>query len=187
VTVAVLVMLVIWGVLYLVFREWRARYRERAAFGASQVVPAIDPMAEIVPPGVEPSSWRDAVKQTRALLLTVTASNLLDIDDLRALRAELFLAVARCRSHPDSGIAVLAGVWNSIADRAGFLLNDSRSPSGERHPRPRILPPRPEKPVGPAEPAGHRPHPRKTLHDGRSGSSSSGRPLAATPGSGPQR
>ena len=52
VIVAVIVVLVIWGVLYLVFREWRARYRERAAYGVSQVVPAIDPMAETRP------AWR---------------------------------------------------------------------------------------------------------------------------------
>ena len=42
VIVAVIAVLVVWGLLYLVFREWRARYRVRAAYGASQVVPAID-------------------------------------------------------------------------------------------------------------------------------------------------
>src|SRR5262249_53332237 len=43
---AALVVLVISGTLALAFRDWRARYRERAAFGASQVVPAIQPMDE---------------------------------------------------------------------------------------------------------------------------------------------
>ena len=85
VIMAGIAVLLIWGVLYLVFREWRARYRERAAYGVSQVVPAIDPMGDILPPDVNPASWRDAVRQTHAMLLTVTASNLLDIVEMRAL------------------------------------------------------------------------------------------------------
>ena len=43
------------GVLYLLFCDWRARYRERALFGANQVVTAIRPMEEFVPPGIDPS------------------------------------------------------------------------------------------------------------------------------------
>ena len=42
VLVAGLTVLVIWGTLFLVFRDWRARYRERALYGATQVVPPID-------------------------------------------------------------------------------------------------------------------------------------------------
>jgi hypothetical protein len=107
------------------------------------VVPAIEPMAAIVPPGVEPAVWRDAVNQTRAMLATVTASNLLGIDEMRALRAELDQAVARARAHPETALNDLAEVWNTIADRAEFLLKDERSPGGDRHPRPKTLPPRP--------------------------------------------
>jgi hypothetical protein len=144
VIVAGLTVLVIWGVLYLVFRDWRARYRERAAYGSSQVVPAIDPMAGLVPPGADPAAWRDAVSETRALLVTVTASNLLGMAEMQALRAELDQAVARTRAHPETGIAELAGVWDAIADRGGFLFQDSRSLDGERHQRPSLLPSRPE-------------------------------------------
>jgi hypothetical protein len=146
VIVAGIAVLVIWGLLYLVFRDWRARYRERAAYGASQVVPAIDRMAEVVPPGVDTTAWRDAVRRTHDMLLTVTSSNLLGIGEMRALRAELDQTVSRARAHPETAVAELAGVWNTIADRAEFLLKDTRSRSGDRHPRPKILPPRPTKP-----------------------------------------
>ena len=143
VIVAGLAVLVIWGLLYLVFREWRAGYRERAAYGASQVVPAIDPIGEVVPPGVEPAAWLDAVRRTHDMLMTVISSNLLGIDEMRALRAELDQTVSRARSHPETAVAELAEVWNTIADRAAFLFKDTRSRSGARHPRPPILPERP--------------------------------------------
>jgi hypothetical protein len=146
VIIAGLVVLVIWGVLSLAFRDWRARYRERAAYGASQVVPAIKPMTGIVPPGVDPGAWHDAVSQTQAMLQTVTASNLLGIDEMRALRAELDAAVARVRAKPETAPDELAGVWNAMHERAAFLFQDSRSPSGHRHLRPAILPPRPRQP-----------------------------------------
>jgi hypothetical protein len=140
VIVAGLVVLMIWGVLYLVFRDWRARYRERAAYGMSQVVPAVDPMAEIAPPGMDRAAWRDAVARTRSLLVTVTASNLLGFGEMRALRDELDQAVGRSRARPDTAVDELAAVWDAMADRAGFLLRDSRSLTGDRHPRPKILP-----------------------------------------------
>ena len=61
-----LTLLLIWGTLFLVFRDWRARYRERAYSGAAQVVSAIDRLRSIVPPNVDPAVWHDAVDQTRA-------------------------------------------------------------------------------------------------------------------------
>ena len=146
VIIAGLVVLVLWGALYLAFRDWRARYRERAAYGANQVVPVIEPMAGIIPPGVDPAAWRDAVSRTQAMLQTITASNLLGIDELRALRAELDESVARARAKPETALDELAGVWNTMDQRAAFLFQDSRSPSGVRHVRPTILPPRPGKP-----------------------------------------
>src|SRR5262245_8639091 len=79
VILAAIAVLVVWGLLYLVFREWRARYKARAAYGASQVAPAIDAFTEVAPPGVEADRWRDAVARTHAMLVTVTASNLLGL------------------------------------------------------------------------------------------------------------
>ena len=45
-----------------------------------------------MPPGVDIARWRDAVDQTRAMLMTVTGSNLLDIPDMVELRVELTAA-----------------------------------------------------------------------------------------------
>jgi len=146
VLVAGLMVLVIWGVLFVIFRDWRARYRARAAYGATHVVPAIDPLEAIVPANVNADEWGDAVRQTRAMLMTVTSSNLLDIKEMERLRAELDQFVARARAHPDTGPHELAAIWNEMAERAEFLFRDNRSSDGVRHPRPRILPPRPEKP-----------------------------------------
>jgi hypothetical protein len=140
VLVAGLAVLLIWGLLFLVFREWRARYRERASYGATQVIPAIDPMAEVLPPGVDPTAWQDAVDSTHDMLLTVTASNLLDVDEMRSLRAELEATVKRARARPETAIAELAGIWDEMAERGEFFFKDSRSRTGARHPRPRLLP-----------------------------------------------
>jgi hypothetical protein len=136
VTLALLSILVLAGLLALVFRDWRARYRERAAFGALQVAPAIDPLAQVVPPEIAPDAWRQAVAETHALLVTLTASNLLDLAQMHALRAEVQARVARAR--PETARAELAGLWDGIADRAEPVV-------GTRHPRPKLLPPRPLK------------------------------------------
>jgi len=143
VLVSGLVVLTIWGMLYLVFRDWRGRYQKRALYGATYVVPAIDPMARVEPPGVSPEAWRDAVASTRSMLLTVTSSNLLDERQMRDLRSELEGTAAQSSAHPERAVAELATVWNNIADRGEFLLKDGKSPGGDRHPRPKILPPRP--------------------------------------------
>ncbi len=141
-----LVLLTVWGTLYLLFRDWRARYQKRALYGASVVVPAIDPMARALPPGIAPDTWRDAIASTRSMLLTVTGSNLLDQKQMDELRTELDRATTRSLADPKRAVTELATIWNNIADRGEFLLKDGRSASGERHPRPRILPPRATKP-----------------------------------------
>lgn len=139
VVTAVLVLLVVWGALALAFRGWRTRYRERAAFGATQVATAIDPLASVVPDGVDPQAWRQAVADTHAMLVTVTASNLLDRTQMRALRAEIAARASRGLNQPKTARAELAGLWNDLADRAAPLLRE------DRHPRPKLLPPRPLK------------------------------------------
>jgi hypothetical protein len=146
VLVAGLALLLLWGMLYVVFRDWRARYRARALYGASHVVPAIDPLAALAPAGVDPAAWRDAVDQTRTMLTTVTSSNLLDVHDMDRLRAEVDGYVARARQDPETALVVLAEIWNDMADRAEFLFKDNRSKDGDRHPRPKILPPKRDKP-----------------------------------------
>jgi hypothetical protein len=145
VVVAVVVVLFTWGGLYLAFQRWRAAYRERAAWGASHVVSAIDPLKEIAPPGVEPADWRNAVDETHGMLLTVVASNLLDLHDMDKLRLELDQSVSRIRVRPETAQTELAAIWNTLADRAEFLFQDSKDPTRDRHVRPKILPPRPAK------------------------------------------
>jgi hypothetical protein len=140
--------LLLWGVLYLVFRDWRRRYRARAAYGATEVVPVIDALADRVPPGVDPDEWKAAVRDTHALLITVTGANLLGLKEMRSLRGELEQVVARVRARPDTARDELGGVWDRIEDRAGFVLRDARSASGQRHTRPGILPPPPKKEPG---------------------------------------
>src|SRR5271156_4965045 len=43
------ILLAIWAILYLVFREWRTKYRERAQYGATEVVPVIEPLLGVMP------------------------------------------------------------------------------------------------------------------------------------------
>lgn len=134
VIVAALILIVVWGTLQVVFRVWRAGYRNRAAFGATQVAPAIDPLVKVVPPGVEPSAWREAVVETHEALVTLTAANLLELSQMKRLRDEVAARVARAR--PETARDELAGLWNDLANQAGPILD-------ARHSRPKLLPPRP--------------------------------------------
>jgi hypothetical protein len=145
VLLAGLIVLLVWGTLYLLFRDWRAKYRERAFYGTTHVIPTIEPLRPLLPPKVDPDAWREAVDQTRAMLVTVTSSNLLDVKAIDALRIELTQHVRRAVGRPSTAVEELAEIWNEVADRGEFLFRDSRSLSGERHPRPKILPPRAEK------------------------------------------
>jgi hypothetical protein len=126
----VLVIVVLAGGLALAFRDWRIRYRERAAFGARQVASAIDPLAELVPPGIPHSAWRRTVAEAHAMLVTLTASNMLDLSDMKALSADLTARVRRAR--PETARADLATLWDELARRAGPNLV-------KRHPRPESL------------------------------------------------
>jgi hypothetical protein len=158
VTSAVLAVLVLWVSLYLVFRQWRYRYRERAAFGARYVASAIDPLALVVPAAELPgavcaagcagasaltsavissdtnlAAWYQAIEETHAMLVTVTAANVLDRPQMRELQGQIAARVARAR--PETARAVLAEVWNDLEDKAGPIVRG-------RHPRPALLPPR---------------------------------------------
>jgi hypothetical protein len=165
VTSAVLVVLVLWGSLYLAFRQWRSRYQERAAFGARYVAAAIDPLAEVVPAGeipagirvaactgastlitamlpsdVSPDTWRQAVDETHTMLVTVTAANILDLSQMRALRCQIASRVAGAR--PETSRATLAALWDDLEDQAGPIVLS-------RHARPALLPPSIHRAAGP--------------------------------------
>ena len=74
------------------------------------------------------------------MLLTVTGSNLLDIKAMDSLRNELAQHVRQASGKPDTALRELAEIWNEAADRGEFLFRDSRSQSGRRHPRPKVIP-----------------------------------------------
>jgi hypothetical protein len=133
VTVAVVVILVLWGSLFLAFRLWRSNYRERAEFGANVMAPAIDPLVAVVPPDVAPEAWRAAVADTHAMLLAVSGSNLLDRDQMAALGAKFGGRVASAR--PETALETLAEVWDEMEFQAGPVVT-------EHHARPKVLPAR---------------------------------------------
>ena len=145
VLVAGLAGLLIWGTLFWFFATG-GRDIANEALWSDKVVPAIDRLSRSCRPMSITALWRDAIDQTRAMLTTVTGSNLLDVKDIDPLRAELSQRVARACDHPETAVGELAEIWNQVADRGEFLLRDSRSVSGDRHPRPKILPPRRGKP-----------------------------------------
>jgi hypothetical protein len=79
------------------------------------------------------------------MLVSVLSANLLDLRQMKLLRDELKQTVERARLHPETARDELASVWNAMADRAEFVLQDGTSGRRKGHPRPAILPPRPLK------------------------------------------
>ena len=136
VTAAVVAVLVLWGSLGLAFRHWRDGYRARQAYGERIVVAAIEPLAEVTPAGVDPAAWRNAVVATRAMLKTVTDSNVLDLDRMRALGSRVDARVRSSR--PENARAQLAAIWDDAESGAGPIVTS-------RHPRPPLLRPPPHR------------------------------------------
>jgi hypothetical protein len=142
VVAGVVATLLIWGAVYLAFLYWRSTYRALAEFGANQVAPLVDPLAERVPPGVDAEAWRSAVADTHAMLLALTGAGLLDRQRMEALRDDVAARVARATS-PESARAELTKLWDDIEARAGPAVapDDAPPPPGSRqaarHPRPR--------------------------------------------------
>ena len=112
------------------------------SYAANQLVPVITPLESIVPPNVDPQAWRDAVNQTREMLLTVTESNRLTVRKMGYLRADLEQVVARVLAHPESAVNELAVLWNDKTDRAAPPSKERRLPGENQSPRPSILSPR---------------------------------------------
>jgi hypothetical protein len=132
VTLAILTLLLLWGSLYLAFREWRSRYSARAAYGRIHVATAIDPIARFVPPGISDGAWTQAVAETHNMLVDVTGANLLDLNQMKALRDEVQARVARTR--PETALHELADLWDELGANAGPVVT-------RRLVRPALLPP----------------------------------------------
>jgi hypothetical protein len=118
------------GGLALAFRDWRVRYQARANFGASQVATVIDSLADVIPPDVSRDDWRRTIAEAHAMLVALTGSNMMDVSDMRVLRAELLAHVVRAR--PQTVRAQLGAMWDELARRAGPNL-------AKHHPRPTLL------------------------------------------------
>src|SRR5437764_11391912 len=85
VVLAVVVLLTLWLTLFLVFRDWRARYRARTQLGQREVSAALLPLARIVPPEVAPDARAEMVDQTRDMLAARAGPNSLDPPAMHAL------------------------------------------------------------------------------------------------------
>lgn len=129
--VAVFSILILWGSLYVAFREWRTRFRERAAYGKQHVATAVDPLGQIVPGDVKPTEWQAAVRETHDMIVTLTGSNILTLNDMKDLESELTVRTARAR--PETARAELTAIWNDLRQRAGPIVNVNR------HPLPKVL------------------------------------------------
>ena len=144
----VLAILALWLALDLAFRGWKARYDALARFGASEVAPAIDPLAWTIPPDIPPADWRLAVADTHAMLLALTAAGALDRPGMDQLRQDITHRVARAR--PETALETLADLWDDLERDAGPLIapdlippppNSRQAARNPRPPRPKLLGP----------------------------------------------
>lgn len=134
---AVLTLLLIWGTVFVVFREWRARHRELAAYGATQIAPLVDPLAKMVPPKVDAKAWKRAVDDTHGMLVAATSSGTMGRPELETLRAEL--AVRFAQDTPETAKDDLTKLWDEMRKRVGPILTGHPSRPPFCPPRPKIL------------------------------------------------
>jgi hypothetical protein len=137
VIIAVVAIAAIWGTLFLVFRDWRERHRALSAFGATEVATLVDPLAETAPPGVAAKTWRNAVGDTHAMLVTVTSAGLLDREGLESLRDDLRVRVARMT--PEVEVKGLSKLWDEMQEKAGPVILNRSSRPPFAPPRPKVL------------------------------------------------
>lgn len=144
VIVGLLATLAIWGAVYLAFLYWRARYRTLAEFGASQVAPLVDRLADRVPSGVDPDAWKQAVADTHGMLLALTGAGVLDRPQMEGLRGDVSARVARATT-PEAARAELTALWDDIEAKAGPVIapDVTPPPPGSRHASRHPRPPRP--------------------------------------------
>ena len=117
---AIVVIAALWGTLFLVFREWRTHHRDLAAFGASEVAPLVDPLADRVPPNVAAKRWRRAVADTHDMLVAATASGTINRPEMEHLRDDLRSRFAK--TTPDTAISDLSQLWDEMQERVGPIL-----------------------------------------------------------------
>ncbi|GIW85990.1 MAG: hypothetical protein KatS3mg108_0314 [Isosphaeraceae bacterium] len=109
--------------LIVLFRQWRDRQAELAEYGARNLATAVLPLANRVPPGIEPGEWALVVDQTRIALEVLSASGLLELGQMQTLRRDLIRRIDPAR--PEDAATVLEGIWTTLERSAGPALTQS--------------------------------------------------------------
>lgn len=148
----------VWGVLYLAFQAWKSHYEELATFGRTEVAASIEPFAKVMPEGVEPRLWQQAVDDTHTMLIGLTSAGVMDKPTMVSLRDDIRGRTARLTS--SNALAELGKIWDDMETRAGPVISSIVTPvnPNSRHAkriprpaRPAILPVKPEEKQAGAE------------------------------------
>lgn len=112
------VILLIWGTLYLGFRTWKAGYEGRAAAGRVSAA-RIRPLVKARPSGVEVWEWEDTVDHAEAMLIALTGSNLLSVEQIQELSARIDTLTSEAERDPSRSVELLRAFWDEVSKRAG--------------------------------------------------------------------
>lgn len=134
---AIVALVLIWAALFVAFRQWRSGRNALAAYGAREVAPLVDPLADRGPGDIHPKVWRRAVEDTHAMLVAATASGTIDRVEMERLRAELAARVAR--DTPATVREDLMRLWDEMEDRVGPILQGRTSRPPHSPMRPAVL------------------------------------------------
>ena len=118
-TIAVLIF---WASLWLGFRAWKSGYDLKAQAGR-ETARHIRKLVESRPTGVSVNVWEDTVDHAEAMLIAVTGSNLLNYQQIEALKIEIDQRVEAARRDPNQGPSILKELWDELAKRAGPVAN----------------------------------------------------------------
>ena len=80
--------LIFWASLWVGFRFWKSGYDQKAQVGR-ETARHIRKLVEARPAGVSVAVWEDTVDHTEAMLIAVTGSNLLNLEQIQALTVEI--------------------------------------------------------------------------------------------------
>lgn len=114
----VLVILSIWGLLYVGFRTWKAGYEGRAAAGRVAAA-RIRPLTQARPQGVEVWVWEDTVDHAEAMLIALTGSNLLSVEQIQELTGQIDELTRKAADNPAQSIQLLKDFWDALSKRSG--------------------------------------------------------------------
>jgi hypothetical protein len=93
----------------------------------------VNPLAYMKPDDVDAATWRDALAETRALLVAATASGALDGAQQESLARDISLRLSQ--TQPDTAVFEVARIWDYLAAHAPDVTSTMH--------RPAFLPPPP--------------------------------------------